>query len=162
MRRCGRMAAALVLAALLVGCEAGGDAPGEGVVGAPTEVTYAPQLDVDLDQMTHSPTGLYYEDLMQGTGPAATAGNQVVVHYTGWLPNGEKFDSSVDAGQPFDFQIGAGQVIPGWEEGVAGMQVGGRRRLVLPPALAYGESGAGGVIPGNATLVFEVELLEIR
>src|SRR5690606_27113646 len=101
-------------------------------------------------------------DLAQGSGATATPGSEVVVHYTGWLPDGEQFDSSRDAGQPFSFPLGAGRVIDGWDEGVAGMQVGGRRRLVIPPALAYGADGAGGVIPPNATLVFDVELLEVR
>jgi len=107
-------------------------------------------------------SGLRYEDLVAGSGPAAQAGNTVTVHYTGWLVDGTKFDSSVDRGQPFEFQLGAGNVIPGWDEGVAGMQVGGKRKLVIPAALGYGSQGAGGVIPPNAVLIFEVELLAIR
>lgn len=112
------------------------------------------------EQITDS--GLKYEDLVDGDGAVASAGQQVVVHYTGWLTDGSKFDSSVDRNQPFDFSLGRGMVIRGWDEGVAGMKVGGKRKLTIPPQLGYGAQGAGGVIPPNATLVFEVELLEIR
>ena len=107
-------------------------------------------------------SGLKHEDLADGAGEAARAGDTVAVHYTGWLTDGTKFDSSVDRGEPFVFQLGAGRVIRGWDEGVAGMRPGGRRRLTIPPDLAYGNRGAGRVIPPGATLVFEVELLEIR
>jgi peptidylprolyl isomerase/FKBP-type peptidyl-prolyl cis-trans isomerase FkpA len=103
-------------------------------------------------------TELKIEDSKVGTGAEAVAGKSVTVHYTGWLTNGTKFDSSKDHGQPFTFQLGAGQVIKGWDQGVAGMKVGGVRKLTIPPSLAYGANGAGGVIPPNATLVFEVEL----
>ena len=105
---------------------------------------------------------LIIEDLVVGNGATAQAGQSVIVHYTGWLTSGQKFDSSVDRNDPFDFRLGAGQVIPGWDQGVAGMQVGGKRKLTIPPDLAYGSRGAGGVIPPNATLVFEVELLAVR
>ena len=105
---------------------------------------------------------LIIEDLTVGNGATASAGQYVSVHYTGWLTNGQKFDSSVDRNDPFEFRLGAGQVIAGWDQGVAGMQVGGKRKLTIPPNLAYGSRGAGGVIPPNATLVFEVELLAIR
>ena len=107
-------------------------------------------------------SGLKYEDLVEGNGATAETGRQVVVHYTGWLTDGRKFDSSVDRNQPFDFALGRGMVIRGWDEGVAGMKVGGKRKLTIPPQLGYGAQGAGGVIPPNATLVFEVELLDIR
>ncbi|HQR15579.1 MAG TPA: FKBP-type peptidyl-prolyl cis-trans isomerase [Nitrospira sp.] len=107
-------------------------------------------------------SGLKYVDVVVGTGRAAAAGNLATVHYTGWLTNGKKFDSSVDRRDPFSFPIGAGQVIRGWDEGVAGMKVGGKRKLTIPPDLGYGARGAGGVIPPNATLVFDVELLEVR
>ena len=107
-------------------------------------------------------SGLKYVDVALGTGREAAAGNLVTVHYTGWLTNGKKFDSSVDRRDPFSFPIGAGQVIRGWDEGVAGMKVGGKRKLTIPPELGYGARGAGGVIPPNATLVFDVELLEVR
>ena len=109
-----------------------------------------------------SGSGLKYEDLKVGGGASPSAGRQVVVHYTGWLENGTKFDSSLDRSQPFTFQIGMGQVIPGWDEGVMTMKVGGKRKLTIPSHLAYGPSGRGGVIPPNATLIFEVELLEVR
>lgn len=111
------------------------------------------------ERMTDS--GLKYEDLVLGEGDAAAAGKRVRVHYTGWLTSGSKFDSSVDRNDPFVFNLGAGQVIRGWDEGVQGMQVGGKRKLTIPPQLGYGARGAGGVIPPNATLVFEVELLEV-
>ena len=111
------------------------------------------------EKMTDS--GLKYEDLAEGEGPVAAAGQKVSVHYTGWLTDGRKFDSSLDRNEPFSFPLGSGMVIRGWDEGVAGMKVGGRRRLTIPPQLGYGSRGAGGVIPPNATLVFEVELLGI-
>lgn len=107
-------------------------------------------------------SGLKYEDLVQGDGDLAEAGQNVSVHYTGWLTDGSKFDSSKDRDMPFDFPLGGGRVIRGWDEGVQGMKVGGTRKLTIPPQLGYGASGAGGVIPPNATLVFEVELLEIK
>ncbi len=106
-------------------------------------------------------TGLKYEDTTTGQGATACAGQTVSVHYTGWLTNGTKFDSSKDRNDPFEFKLGAGQVIRGWDEGVQGMKIGGTRKLTIPPQLGYGANGAGGVIPPNATLVFEVELLEI-
>ncbi len=113
-----------------------------------------------------TPSGLQIEDLVLGAGDPATFGKDVLVHYTGWLPGtdgepGHKFDSSHDRQQAFGFSLGKGNVIAGWEEGVEGMRVGGKRRLIIPPALGYGEFGAGGVIPPGATLLFEVELLDV-
>lgn len=106
-------------------------------------------------------SGLVYEELALGEGETAEAGMVVTVHYTGWLTDGTKFDSSKDRNDPFEFFLGRGQVIRGWDEGVVGMKVGGRRKLTIPPQLGYGARGAGGVIPPNATLVFEVELLGV-
>lgn len=106
-------------------------------------------------------SGLVIEDLEVGDGSEAVAGQQVTVHYTGWLTNGKKFDSSKDRRDPFSFPLGKRHVIAGWDEGVQGMKVGGRRKLTIPPELGYGARGAGGVIPPNATLVFEVELLAV-
>jgi FKBP-type peptidyl-prolyl cis-trans isomerase len=113
---------------------------------------------------TPQPTGsgLQIVEIEAGTGPEARSGQEVTVHYTGWLTNGTKFDSSRARGDPFKFSLGRGQVIRGWDEGVAGMKVGGRRRLVIPPDLGYGSRGAGGAIPGGATLLFNVELLGVR
>ena len=115
--------------------------------------------------MITTPSGLQYEDTVTGTGAVAQSGQRVVVHYTGWLyvngKKGAKFDSSKDRNDPFDFNLGAGEVIRGWDEGVAGMKVGGKRTLVIPAALGYGSRGAGGAIPPNATLLFDVELLGV-
>jgi FKBP-type peptidyl-prolyl cis-trans isomerase FkpA len=108
------------------------------------------------------PDGLKFTDDAVGTGAEAQAGKTATVHYTGWLADGKKFDSSRDSGKPFSFAIGRGMVIKGWDEGVAGMKVGGKRTLVIPPELGYGARGAGGVIPPNATLKFEVELLDVK
>jgi FKBP-type peptidyl-prolyl cis-trans isomerase FkpA len=112
------------------------------------------------ERMTDS--GLIIDDITSGDGTEAKAGQMVTVHYTGWLTNGSKFDSSKDRNDPFRFKLGAGQVIRGWDEGVAGMKIGGKRKLTIPPQLGYGARGAGGVIPPNATLVFEVELLDVK
>ena len=137
------------------------------------------EASVDISETTQSVEGatdkmeviteLQITDVVQGEGATANAGQQVVVHYTGWLYDpsqpenkGEKFDSSVDRGDPFVFPLGAGRVIRGWVEGFAGMQIGGKRILIIPPDMAYGDRGAGGVIPPNATLMFEVDLLEIQ
>jgi FKBP-type peptidyl-prolyl cis-trans isomerase len=117
-------------------------------------------MDIPKD-LTTTPSGLQYKDLETGTGAEAKARSPVQVHYTGELTDGRKFDSSRDRGDPLDFTLGVGQVIQGWDEGVAGMKVGGRRILVIPPELGYGARGAGGVIPPNATLVFDVELVGV-
>ena len=116
--------------------------------------------------MEQTPSGLQYEDTVPGTGASPQKGQTCVMHYTGWLwvngAKGAKFDSSLDRGSPFEFAIGTGQVIKGWDEGVISMKTGGKRTLLIPPALGYGDRGAAGVIPGGATLLFEVELLRVR
>ncbi|HVY25079.1 MAG TPA: FKBP-type peptidyl-prolyl cis-trans isomerase [Polyangiaceae bacterium] len=116
--------------------------------------------------METTPSGLKYEDTQPGGGASPQKGQTCVMHYTGWLwvneAKGSKFDSSVDRGRPFSFPLGMGRVIKGWDEGVASMKVGGKRTLLIPPGLGYGSAGAGGVIPPNATLLFEVELLELK
>jgi FKBP-type peptidyl-prolyl cis-trans isomerase len=121
---------------------------------APTKVT---------GEGTKAPSGLVYWDIRIGNGETAKEGSHVRVHYTGWLTNGKKFDSSVDAGKPFDFTLGNGEVIKGWEEGVTGMRVGGKRQLRIPPELGYGKDGTpDGTIPANATLIFDVQLLGVQ
>lgn len=122
---------------------------------------YHVSLRVDLTEMEHRPSGLYVQDVVEGEGARADSGDVVTVHYVGRLPNGNTFDSSRERDQPFEFALGYGRVIPGWDQGVVGMKVGGQRRLVIPPGLAYGASGTG-PIPGNATLVFDVELLDVE
>lgn len=124
------------------------------------------RVDAATNQVIEMPNGLKYTDTKTGDGATATPGTKVSVHYTGWLYNngakGTKFDSSIDRGKPFQFTLGAHQVIAGWDEGVAGMKVGGKRTLIIPPELGYGARGAGGVIPPNATLMFDVELLGVQ
>jgi peptidylprolyl isomerase len=113
-------------------------------------------------ELITTPSGLQYMDIVIGTGVSPQPGQIAVVNYTGWLPDGKKFDSSLDRGVPFEFPVGQGRVIKGWDEGVASMKVGGKRKLVIPPQLGYGERGVPGVIPPNSTLVFEVDLLSIK
>ncbi len=144
---------ALLFAALLAGCGSSGDAADGG---------FHADLGIDPAALTTTPSGLRYQDLSVGEGTEAAAGATAVVHYTGWLTDGKQFDTSRDRGEPFAFRLGAGQVIGGWDEGVAGMKVGGRRKLVIPASLGYGQTGAPPVIPGGATLVFDVELLEVQ
>ncbi len=120
------------------------------------------QMSSSSTKAVTTPSGLQYEDLAVGAGASPQTGQTVVVHYTGWLTDGTKFDSSVDRGRPFEFSIGRGQVIKGWDEGVATMKIGGKRKLTIPAELGYGSRGAGGLIPPGATLVFEVELLGLK
>ncbi len=145
-----KIAAAFVAAALL----------GFGCAGSAVEDGKETKMSTEGQVTTTS--GLKYTDVKGGDGAEAKAGDTVQVHYTGTLENGKKFDSSRDRGTPFEFEVGVGQVIKGWDEGIAGMKVGGQRTLVIPPDLGYGASGAGGVIPPNATLIFDVELVGIR
>lgn len=123
---------------------------------------FAAELGIDTTTLTRTSTGLRYQDVKVGAGEEAVAGRTAVVHYTGWLTDGKKFDSSRDRGEPFSFPLGSGQVIPGWDQGVAGMKVGGRRKLVIPSDLGYGAQGAPPDIPPNSTLVFDVELLGVQ
>ncbi len=157
MKRMSSLALAAIAAAALVA------AP---LLAQDTKPTPAPGAEKGEMKMTKTPSGLQYEDVKVGTGDSPKKGQMAVVHYTGWLwengAKGKKFDSSVDRGQPFSFPVGQGRVIKGWDEGVATMKVGGKRILLIPPDLGYGSRGAGGAIPPNATLIFEVELLEIK
>jgi FKBP-type peptidyl-prolyl cis-trans isomerase FkpA len=143
-----------ILLALFAACQPGGDRSPAGGFSA--------ELGIDTAAMTKTPTGLQIQDVKVGQGAEAKPGSTAVVHYTGWLTDGKKFDSSRDRGTPFDFQLGAGQVIAGWDQGIAGMKVGGQRKLVIPADLGYGAAGAPPVIPPGATLVFDVELLDVK
>jgi len=140
----------LLLAALAAACSRGGAAKG-----------FSASLGVDTTTMTKAPSGLWYADLAPGQGDSAVPGRTVTVHYTGWLTDGTKFDSSLDRNEPFEFVLGEGQVIQGWDEGVAAMSVGDKARLTIPPEKAYGDAGYPGAIPPKATLIFEVELLSV-
>jgi FKBP-type peptidyl-prolyl cis-trans isomerase len=133
---------------------------GTSVPKDPADLEFAPELGVNLDQMTKTSSGLYWQDLVVGTGEEAVSGGWVTVHYTGWLHDGTVFDSTVNGGDPVRFNLS--QLIAGWAEGIPGMRVGGKRKLVIPPHLGYGSAGAGGgVIPPNATLVFDIQLMGV-
>ncbi len=151
MKQFGYVLCVVVLAGL-AGC---------GKTEEPQQSTDAPVKLSEADYTTMG-NGVKYHDFKTGTGATAEKGKNVTVHYTGWLQTGKKFDSSVDKQRPFEFQLGVGDVIAGWDAGVAGMRVGGKRQLVIPPDLAYGPGGYPPIIPENATLVFEVELLEVK
>ena len=127
-----------------------------------TVVTGHSVVQAEKQEVVTTASGLQYVELVPGTGGEAQVGQTVVVHYTGWLKDGTKFDSSKDRNQPFRFPLGGGRVIKGWDEGVVGMKIGGTRKLIIPPHLGYGARGAGQVIPPNAVLTFEVELLELH
>ncbi len=172
-----RIALVVPLALLLAACgggDDGGDSAGQAssaggpppldtaaVTGQPDQLEYADELGVSLDSMERAESGLYVEVLQEGSGTRAAPGDTVVVHYTGWLPDGQKFDGSREQGQPATFPLSQGGLIGGWLQGVSGMREGGRRLLVLPPELGYGQQGSG-PIPPNAVLVFDIELLEVR
>ena len=158
----GILAAAMAIGAF--GCAAGGGT-GTGSNSTSTTTTTTTTTTGAAGVTSGAitlPSGLKYEDLKVGDGAVAETGNTVSVHYTGWLADGTKFDSSLDRGQPFEFTLGNGNVIRGWDEGVKGMKVGGKRKLTIPPDLGYGAAGAGGTIPPNATLTFDVELLGVK
>lgn len=148
------LAAAVLMAACVEAPE-----PTPAVSGQPEELTYAPELNVTLDSAELRPSGMYVHDVVVGTGALADSMSTAEVHYTGWLADGSKFDSSRDRQETFRFTVGIGQVIGGWDEGVRGMRVGGKRQLIVPPKLGYGDIGAAPAIPRMATLVFEIELV---
>lgn len=154
-----RLRPTLALGALLALTLSCGEDPLEPPTD-PRNVTFAAELDIDLDRMTRASSGLYYEDIVEGLGDQATVGAQVGVLYNGWLVNGTLFDARTTPSNPFSFTLGIGQVIAGWDEGVSGMREGGVRMLVIPPQLGYGYA-SNGPIPANSVLVFRVELLAV-
>lgn len=161
-----RLPAAVLAIALLAGCNQyeAQKAASEAGATPSTPSTPAPAAAATPTggKVHKLPSGLQYEDMVVGSGKMAEPGMNVSVHYTGWLTDGTKFDSSLDRNQAFQFQLGAGMVIRGWDEGVKGMRIGGKRKLTIPSDMGYGAQGAGGVIPPNATLVFDVELLDVK
>lgn len=160
-----RFALLLLVAALAAGCASGYGSKAASTEGSASSSgsAVAPAGATTTGGKVHKlASGLVYEDLIVGNGKMADPGLQVSVHYTGWLTDGTKFDSSLDRGQPLQFTLGQGEVIRGWDEGIKGMRVGGKRKLTIPPDMAYGSQGSSGVIPPNATLVFEVQLLGVR
>lgn len=154
--------AAAAAVALAAACGGGGGKEAAASPGTDDFGTCAAAAKFDSTSMETLADGLRYRDFAEGSGPAAAPGDTVSVHYTGCLTDGTKFDSSYDRNQPFQFVLGTGMVIPGWDEGLQGMKPGGERRLVIPSDLAYGSRGAGGVIPPNATLIFDVEMVSVN
>jgi FKBP-type peptidyl-prolyl cis-trans isomerase FkpA len=151
----------IVMVGLLLAACAGPTEP-DARWAKPEEIEYAAMLNIDLASMTRTSSGLYWQDLQEGTGALAAVGNTIRVHYTGWLPDGTMFETSREQGRmPIEFPLGVGLVIAGWDEGIVGMKVGGRRKLVIRPELAYGRQGKG-PIPPLATLIFEVDLVWIK
>lgn len=168
MNRFRRTVSSLLLLTAGAGC-GGSDTDTETVEAAESETAglavspdFAAELGVNLENMTRSASGLYTQDLTEGVGLSARPGHLVAIRYTGWIPNGEKFGSTEDDPEPLTFPLGAGRAIEGWEEGIAGMRIGGKRRLVIPPQLGYGSRGIPGDVPPNATLVYDIELVDIR
>jgi FKBP-type peptidyl-prolyl cis-trans isomerase FkpA len=157
--RAGKVIGSVMLPLSLVSCER--EAEQQDLDSADVAAAYAPALQVDLEQMTRHESGLHVQDVRVGEGDEVRVGDMILVHYTGWLADGTEFDSSRHRNIPLDVAIGTGDVIRGWDEGVPGMRVGGQRRLIIPPALGYGAAGAGGVIPPGATLIFDIEVVEI-
>lgn len=160
------VAVLVIVVAQITGGQAAVASVGAPSTGAPTQtevkiVEAAPSIDMSDTEIKETGSGLKYQVLVAGTGATPKKGDTVVVHYTGTLEDGSKFDSSRDRNSPFSFKLGVGQVIKGWDEGLSVMRVGDRYKLIIPPDLGYGARGAGGVIPGNATLIFDVELLRI-
>lgn len=154
-----RAVGAVLCVSIFAGCGEGGPDQSRLPLDRRVAERYASVLNVDLSEMDRRPSGLYVGETVVGEGARADSGDVVTVHYTGWLPQGVEFDSSRD-GDPFEVALGYGRVIQGWDQGVVGMRVGGQRRLVIPPGMAYGAEGRGR-IPGNATLVFDIELLDV-
>jgi FKBP-type peptidyl-prolyl cis-trans isomerase len=153
-----RLAPLLLVVALAAGCAGSKAVTTTGGTAAPA----APAAQPAGAGVHRLASGLVYEDLVVGNGRIAETGLRVNVHYTGWLADGTKFESSLDSGQPLSFTLGNQEMIAGWDQGIKGMRVGGRRKLTIPPDLAYGAQGSGNVIPPNATLVFEIQLLGVR
>jgi FKBP-type peptidyl-prolyl cis-trans isomerase FkpA len=158
------MAVLILVAVAFVAIACGSSSSDDSTAASPSATTVAPEPTTAASPAgsTGEVTELKVEDIVVGKGATAKPGDQVTVDYTGWLTDGTKFDSSIDRNEPFTFGLGQGEVISGWDEGVAGMKVGGTRRLTIPPDMAYGAAGAGDAIPPNATLVFEVKLLKVN